>query len=300
MKKNQNNIEKIYKIIIVCTNAYLEILTNHLTLKGLNPVIWDEPDNPKTFLYFYCNSMTEAQRFKKNLEEYIKSIENYSAEFIYSLPIEVEQKEDWSQSWKKYFFPEKVSNRIIIKPSWHEYKTNSENDIIIEIDPGMSFGTGQHGTTKACLQFLDEIMLSEKIDSLLDIGSGSGILSIASAKLGISKIDAFDYDKDAVMIAKENLEFNNLSDSANIFYADLSEFDSNYCYDLVIANILSSILSVNIENIVKTVKKHLFLSGILEKEYKELAKKFMRCGFYQYKTIVIDEWQSGWFTRINK
>lgn len=113
------------------------------------------------------------------------------------------QDEDWANNWKQFFHPERIGEKIVVKPSWEEY-TPLDNDIVIELDPGMAFGTGTHATTSMCIQFLEEYVKPEM--KVFDVGTGSGILAIAASKLGAKDIQAADYDEVAVDVAKENIE----------------------------------------------------------------------------------------------
>ncbi|MBO5791090.1 MAG: 50S ribosomal protein L11 methyltransferase, partial [Lentisphaeria bacterium] len=117
---------------------------------------------------------------------------------------------DWSEAWKKYFHPIEISERLLILPSWLE-NPNRPGQKVLTIDPGMSFGTGQHATTLFCLKVIDKLGAEKENMSLLDAGCGSGILAIAGSLCGFAPIDAFDFDPDAVMITKENMELNHVS-----------------------------------------------------------------------------------------
>ncbi len=202
------------------------------------------------------------------------------------------RKEDWAEAWKKYFPILHLSERVVIKPSWLDY-TAQPNEIIVEIDPGMSFGTGQHATTSFCLYAIDK--MADELDnkSMLDAGCGSGILSIAAEKLGYNPITAFDYDPDAVRIANENYEINNLNTRA--FVDDASTYQAPQQYDLVAANILGHLLKAYRENIVKWVKpgKYLIIAGILTTEFEDVLNSFLELGFDEIERRTEKEWTSG-------
>lgn len=149
--------------------------------------------------------------------------------------------EDYLNNWKKYFKPFKIGQNIIIKPSWEDYK-EKEDDIIIDIDPGMAFGTGTHETTSLCIEALEENV--KKGDTVFDIGCGSGILSIVSAKLGAKNLVAIDLDPACVRISKENIEKNNLSDIIEVKHGDLLDVLEGEA-DIIVANIIAeAILSI--------------------------------------------------------
>jgi ribosomal protein L11 methyltransferase len=204
------------------------------------------------------------------------------------------KREDWSETWKVFFNIDKVSERLVIKPSWKEY-IPSEGEVVLEIDPGMSFGTGSHGTTKACLQFLDEI--AQPGMSLIDMGCGSGILSLAAAKLGLAPIVAFDYDHDAVRICGENLQNAGVIID-KVYQQDLTEFIEGQKFDIVIANILAPVLMMNADRIVSALKpaSKLLLSGILHTQFDEIVDSFELAGVSLIARKQVDEWSTGLFS----
>ena len=151
-------------------------------------------------------------------------------------------REDWSEVWKKYFHVIEVAPNLAIKPSWLEY-SGAPGCAVVEIDPGMSFGTGQHATTLFCLETLAGMAGRPDISRILDAGCGSGILAIAAARLGWREIDAFDNDPDAVRIAGENIAANRAGGSIRVFAADAAAYEAPEKYDLACVNILGHILA---------------------------------------------------------
>lgn len=206
------------------------------------------------------------------------------------------QETDWANAWKKYFQTEKVSKRFVIQPEWETYAPQ-QDEVVICIDPGMSFGTGQHETTRSCLQLLDDWSLDGNRGSFLDLGCGSGILSIAAAKLGLSPITAIDIDPDAVQGTIENIERNAPCPEIQAFAADLSTTRMKEQYDMVVANILAPVLLENASTIISTVKTNgdLILSGILTPQYPSIHRTFTNLGFSEQKVAVDGEWSTGLF-----
>ncbi|MCJ8330176.1 MAG: 50S ribosomal protein L11 methyltransferase [Lentisphaeria bacterium] len=162
----------------------------------LNQSSYTSPES--SYFILYSQDKVDLPALKATLANFIEILEIKNA-VLEELEI---QREDWAESWKKFFHSLQISERILIKPSWEE--SDSTAECIIEIDPGMSFGTGQHGTTSACLQFIDAITAVSIPKSFLDMGCGSGILSIAASKLGIAEISSFDFDPLAVEAAEKN------------------------------------------------------------------------------------------------
>lgn len=191
-------------------------------------------------------------------------------------------------NWKKYFKPFKIGNNIIIKPSWEEYEEQTE-DIIIDIDPGMAFGTGTHETTSLCIEALEEHV--KKGDTVFDIGCGSGILSIVGAKLGATNLVAIDLDPACVRISKENIENNDLSDKVDVRHGDLLEVLEGKA-DVIVANIIAeAILSIS-----STVKDYLkdggifISSGIILDKRDSVLKSLKDNGFKIEEIKTQGEW----------
>lgn len=204
--------------------------------------------------------------------------------------------ENWTESWKKFFHITRVSDRIVIRPVWEPY-TAQPRDVVIDIEPGMSFGTGCHGTTQACLRFLDELAVENPNRSVLDMGCGSGILAIAAVKLGFPSVAAFDNDPDAVKIACENAAQNNC---ANLV-ATLDDLAATTLHaDVVVANILAPVLiqyAAHISQCVVGENQALVISGILDEQYSAVLDAFRAHGFREHKNLLIDIWRSGWLVR---
>jgi ribosomal protein L11 methyltransferase len=208
------------------------------------------------------------------------------------------QQEDWSESWKKHFHSFRASKRLIVKPSWEDVESQAE-DIILSLDPGMCFGTGYHGTTKACLQFLDELEAQQGPRSFIDAGCGSGILSLGARLLGYQPVYAFDNDPQAVETAYENLALAGIYD-VDIQCAELGRYQAPQPCQVVAANILAVVLLKHAEDVCKLVDRkhgdgHLILSGILNEQYADVRQRYEALGAREVKCLSIDEWISGCF-----
>lgn len=171
-------------------------------------------------------------------------------------------EEDWAHSWKEYFKTVKVTDSIVIKPSWENYEP-TKDEILIDMDPGMAFGTGTHETTILCLQALEDYV-SDKW-TILDIGCGTGILGIASVLLGADNAIMVDNDPQAVKIAEENSLKNGTSEKTNIIKGDLLD-KIEMQFDLIVANISSNAIEKLIPSLSKVSKPgtHVIFSGILK------------------------------------
>ncbi|MDT8390630.1 MAG: 50S ribosomal protein L11 methyltransferase [Lentisphaeria bacterium] len=207
-------------------------------------------------------------------------------------------REDWSETWKEHFHAFRASRRLVVKPSWETFEAETD-DIILEIDPGMTFGTGYHGTTKACLQMIDDLADELGPVSFLDAGCGSGILSLGAAKLGYTPMFAFDHDPDAVRMTTENLTAAGI-DHARPTCADLADYSPPQPCRLVVVNILAVVILTYADRIVQFVDRstapgNLVLSGILTEQYPDIKARFEALGCVEQETRTIDEWTSGRF-----
>ena len=203
--------------------------------------------------------------------------------------------EDWRFAYRRHFKTEQVSERIFTVPEWEaeEFAKSGRlgaGQIAIVSDPGMAFGTGKHETTRACLEYIDALSPAE---SFLDMGTGSGILSIAAAKLGCDRVTAFDVDQDAVGAAQENAAKNNVNFEVFKYGLGANVKRELPVCDLVVANILGPLLIRFADEIAPTVGRHLIISGILTELYEEVLKAYTDRGFKEVSRRTIGEWTTG-------
>jgi ribosomal protein L11 methyltransferase len=201
------------------------------------------------------------------------------------------RKQDWAESWKRHFKPFTVGGRLLVKPSWSRRKPARGQQVII-IDPGLSFGTGQHATTRFCLEQLVRAREPDQSQRLLDIGTGSGILAIAAAKLGFAPVRAFDFDPVAVRVAKENARRNGVR--LQITRADITKMRGAENYDVVCANLTADLLESCARRIAAFVKARgsLALAGILRSQIFLVRKCFESLGFVEENARAEGEWES--------
>ncbi len=205
-------------------------------------------------------------------------------------------KADWAESWKRFFHVEKVSERVVVRPSWEPYEAGP-GERVITLDPGLSFGTGKHATTQACLRFLDELAAEDAARSVLDMGCGSGILAIGARLLGFADVRGFDNDPDCLGVAEENAAANGVSIPFET--DDLSH--AHAPADVVVANILAPVLVRFAEQIAASVapggQARLILSGILDGQYADVRAAFEARGFVEVRSLLLGEWRSGLLRR---
>jgi ribosomal protein L11 methyltransferase len=206
--------------------------------------------------------------------------------------------EDWAESWKRHFHPLKIGRELLVKPSWSKARP-LKNQAVVTLDPGLSFGTGQHPTTAFCLGEIVRCRQAGTAKSFLDIGTGSGILAIAAAKLGWRPIFAFDFDPQAVYVARENTRTNHVETNVKLTRGDVLKLppQASRQFDLVCANLISNVLIAARKQIVARVKPGgtLVLAGILATEFGLIEKEFARSKMKLVAKRVENEWCSGSF-----
>lgn len=211
------------------------------------------------------------------------------------------RQKNWAETWKKQFKPIRIDSVLLIKPSWSKIKS-PKGCISMVLDPGLAFGTGHHPTTAFCLRQIVRLHRTGAKQSFLDIGTGSGILAIAAAKLGYKPVLAFDKDPNAVRVAKANVKRNRLTGSVRVKRADLLNLrlPSGIKFDVVCANLNSELLLECKNQICKLVsqKGALVVAGILKSEFEQVHTAYRKAGFKLVETVCDKEWQSGLFTSI--
>lgn len=265
-------------------------------MKHKNPL--DFYKNEKDFLmvdhavsaYFPLNIYAEKR--KKVILERFEEVFSDREDIVYTIDFYEYDEEDYQNSWKKYLFTEKVSERFVVKPTWREYEPK-EDELIIELDPGRAFGTGSHPTTSLCLKLMEENI---KVgDSVIDVGTGSGILMIAADRLGASEVYGTDIDELAVESAKENLELNGISeDRAKVYLGNLVSVVNGKKFDVVVANILADVLLILLNDISKVVKKDglVIFSGIIDEKCELLKREVEALGMEILEVKADKEWRA--------
>ncbi len=201
---------------------------------------------------------------------------------------------DWENAWKVHFKPVRVSDYVVIKPTWEEYISDG-NEIVVEIDPGMAFGTGNHETTRMCVGLLEEFV--DENAKVLDVGCGSGILSVVASKLGAKEIVAVDIDSVAVEVTKQNARLNNCLEKISVHQSDLlsnANGDGDAKYDIVIANILADVIIKFNETVENYLNKNAMYicSGIIEDRLGDVMDSLKSKGFRIIKIVNDGEWRA--------
>ncbi|MFJ7184126.1 50S ribosomal protein L11 methyltransferase [Lysinibacillus xylanilyticus] len=198
-------------------------------------------------------------------------------------------EEDWATAWKQYYHPVKISERFTIVPTWEEYVPVSTDELIIELDPGMAFGTGTHPTTVMCLQGLEKVV--KEGDTVIDIGTGSGVLSIGAALLGAKSVHALDLDEVAVRSAQENIALNKVDDKVSVFHGNLLDTVKEPA-DVVVANILAEIIMSFTDDAFSVVKPGgLYVtSGIIGAKRDDVKAALEASGFVIEEVLLMEDW----------
>lgn len=226
----------------------------------------------------------------ENLELEIEGLRQFSLNpGRFTIGITEVDEEDWANSWKQYFHPVKISKRFTIVPTWEEYTPVESDELIIELDPGMAFGTGTHPTTVLCLQALEKYL--EPNQTIVDVGTGSGVLAIGAALLGAKHITALDLDEVAVRAAEENVTYNHVDDRITVLKGNLLD-SIEEPPDLIIANILADVIMSFSQDAYQLVKPGgLFItSGIIGAKRDEVRNDLIAQGFEILETVLMEDW----------
>jgi len=313
---------KFIEVKVFTSNQGLEILAGAMMELGLTDFVIDDPteiadllkkknaydwdyidesvlkmEGNEPSISIYLENNDDGINILENIKLQVKELEVKAAEGFFGSGISlgrlrvedsIVDDEAWKDNWKEFFKPTKVTEKIIIKPTWYEYESK-EGELVIEIDPGMAFGTGTHPTTSMCMKLLERYEGSTK--TVLDVGCGSGILSIAAALLGAEQVLGVEIDTIAVNIAKENVKANNLCDKIKIKEGDLTKHIEEK-FDVVVANLMADLVLLVSEDVHKNIApKGVFIaSGILIERQEEVLTGMRRAGFEIIDVIEEREW----------
>jgi ribosomal protein L11 methyltransferase len=198
----------------------------------------------------------------------------------------------WEEEWKKYFKPIRVSHSIVVKPTW-ERCTQTGGDIVIDIDPGMAFGTGQHPSTRMCIEAMEDILLHDRSRTnwqVLDAGTGTGILGIAAAKLNAERVLCVDTDKKAVEIATQNVLINNVQKRVGVRQGEITALSEPF--DLIVSNINAKTMIKLRSHLTRLLNSngYLIISGIIEQEKNDIAEHFPADSYPIHRFLQEKEW----------
>ncbi len=232
------------------------------------------------------------QAARQQVAEGLWHLSSLGPQFVGDLQTRVVHEEDWANAWKNYYHVTHIGKRLVIRPSWREYvPTNDE--VVLELDPGMAFGTGLHPTTRMCLEQIEQRMRPGM--RVLDVGTGSGILALAAAKLGAASVYCIDNSSVAVKSALANAEMNHMSDRVNVVLGVLDEAEVDrlaaQC-DLVLANIIARVIGSIASNLAQVLAPGgiVITSGIIEDRRHEAEEPLLSAGLKIIDQVIIDDW----------
>ena len=265
-----------------------DTLLELLDADAFTPTVWEDVETQAARLDVFLEDAAAAP----GVAQAVRAAAAIAG-FEVSPTVEALPAADWAEAWKRFFHVERVSPRIVIRPSWEAYAA-APGEAVLTLDPGMSFGTGKHPTTRACLQLLDALAAGDLSRPVLDMGCDSGILAIAARKLGFTHVRGFDYDPDAVAVARANAAANGLD-----IPFEARDLASNLDQGaLVLANILGPVLIEHAAEVACAVLPGgaLIASGILEALYPDVRAAFEAHGLREARSILIGEWRTGLFS----
>ncbi|MEL3974179.1 50S ribosomal protein L11 methyltransferase [Rossellomorea oryzaecorticis] len=300
------------EISILTTNEAIEPISNILHESGASGVVIEDPFdlikeredmfgeiyqlNPEDYpsegvlvkAYLPVNSFLGET--VEEIKQGITNLVTYDID-IGENKVEISEvnEEEWATAWKKYYHPVKISDKFTIVPTWEDYTPVHSDELIIELDPGMAFGTGTHPTTVMCIQAVERIVKPD--DSVIDVGTGSGVLSIAAAMLSAAKVRAYDLDEVAVRSARLNVKLNKVQDRVTVDENNLLNGITGQA-DVIVANILAEIILRFTEDAFELVKPggYFITSGIIQPKKQQVKDSLEAAGFLIEEVMVMEDW----------
>lgn len=314
-----------YELQIETAGPGVELVENELTELGITQFVVDDPNldiqmmdeawgteyvdreeilarkDRSATVTVYTETLEEAEAIRRKLQDWMPAVRNRLASGTYGVNLNADSlgsgkirltlrgDEEWKDKWKAYFKPTKITEHIVVCPSWEEYEPASEEEVVISIDPGMAFGTGTHETTSLTTLLMEKYL--KPGEKVLDVGCGSGILSIIAARLGASEVLGIDIDDEAVTASEENGELNGVTDTAHFQIGDLTE-GVDFQADVVVANLLTHLVL----RLSPDIPKHMLpggryvTSGILVEQEASVVQALEELGFTVLETAEKGDW----------
>src|SRR5690625_817824 len=300
------------EICIHTTNEAIEPIANILDEAGISGLVIEDPFdlvkerptffgeiyelNPNKYptdgiymkIYLPVDSFLDEK--VAQIKQSINKLSDYSIDLGANIITENDvYEEDWETAWKKYYKPVKITEKITIVPTWEPYEANSENELIIELDPGMAFGTGTHPTTVLSIQALEDFVKKE--DIVIDVGCGSGVLSIAASLIGADHVYAYDLDDIAIKSTTSNVALNSLTDKITAKQNDLLN-QVQISANIIVSNILAEIIVKFVQDAWDNLNEngYFITSGIILKKKQMVIDELQKTGFKIIEINDQDEW----------
>ena len=257
------------------------------------------PDDGTAKIHCYFDEEEDLEQITMKIQAMLHRLSEFMEIGEGTISFDKTKEEDWVNNWKKFFKPIRLDEQIVIKPTWETLEDQIEDTVVVEIDPGTAFGTGSHETTKLCIQGMKPYIKEDT--RILDVGCGSGILSIIALKLGAGHAVLTDIDPHAISASEENFEVNHIEEERFEIYRgnvlDDPEFSKSLgqkCYPLVVANILADVISPLIEMVDQFLTEDgvFVISGIIDTKEQEISEKLLNYGFEILETRRMKDWVS--------
>jgi ribosomal protein L11 methyltransferase len=267
---------------------------------GQRPSFYTDAETQVMIASLYLEAKTWREALRGEVSQAFREIEKCGLiAGPWKISVRKIRHEDWAESWKRHFKPIEIGTALLIKPSWINRKPKRGQAVVV-LDPGLSFGTGQHATTSFCLEQIEKSRRAGEVRSFLDMGTGSGILAIAAAKLGYAPVEAFDFDPEAVRVSRENVRKNSVQTKVLPVQQDLTKLPlrAKRQFDLVCANLLYDLLIAEAKRIVNRLKPggNLVLAGILAMQFPAVRRCYEQLGLKLKCSRIEKEWQSACFS----
>lgn len=275
------------------------LMTMMLKKKNKNELDWDyveeevfkKNEEDDVLIKTYVSEEKNVMEFVEIIKQKVLGLKDFGIDIGEgSVSLDQVNEADWANAWKAYYKPTKVGQRVVVKPTWEDYAMQ-DGDLIIELDPGMAFGTGTHETTSMCIRELEKYV--NKDSKVFDIGCGSGILAIAAAKLGAKEVVAVDLDEVAVKVAKENVLENKVEKSVSVMHGNLTDVIKDKA-DVIVANIIADIIKILAKDVQNFMKEDaIFISsGIILDKVEEVKESLIENGFEIVEVQKLGEWSA--------
>ncbi|HZR38896.1 MAG TPA: 50S ribosomal protein L11 methyltransferase [Ktedonobacteraceae bacterium] len=243
-------------------------------------------------IYVYLPMDGTQEDKRREIEEGLWHLSSIGAHFVGELRTRVVNEEDWANAWKEFYHVTHIGQRLVIRPSWREY-VPKDDEVVLTLDPGMAFGTGLHPTTHMCLEQVEQRVRPGM--RVLDVGTGSGILALAAAKLGADSVYAIDNSSVAVESATTNATINGLGSRIKVVLGVLDEAEATRMagqYDLVLANIIAHVIGAIAPQLSQVLAPNgvLVVSGIIEARRQDAEGPLVAAGLELIKQVQIDDW----------
>jgi ribosomal protein L11 methyltransferase len=291
----------LWQLVVTTSIEAEEAVTALLErLIGNTPAVYADAETQVVTVSAYCPNLPRPEgELRMRLRTGLRQLKNCGLDAgRATVSFRKVRPQDWAESWKRHFRPIEIGGALLVKPSWSGRRPRAGQAVVV-LDPGLSFGTGQHPTTAFCLEQLTARRVPGRQQSFLDIGTGSGILAIAAAKLGYQPVQAFDTDPAAVRVARKNATQNRVARRLRIHRQDLIRLPirGGAKFDVVCANLTSDLLVPQAKRVVNRLQPtgRLILAGILQTQFAEVTRTYAARGLKLIATAQKREWQSAAF-----